>query len=351
MGYDGPPFAWDLDRRVALRAELDAYFAYLYELTRDELRYILDPADVMGPDYPSETFRVLKNNEIREFGEYRTQRLVLEAWDRFAADGTFDPARMGTETSIDILDTCESDIQRRLAAAEAPIVALRSEIGDSRTPTLFVEGGTDVRILEAAWTAFYPDEPLPVRLISAGGTTQMGSLAARGKAMRELLDGRVVCALADNDGEGRRLWNDGNLHKGGVWKEQTNGVNWCLLRPTDEFVEVMQAHQIPKSCWPFTVESCFPAALRAEAMAAGAYGFAPGAQSDLATNPQIAQRMLQVLPGLAEDDPASFYLRPLDPELKYAFAEWVCTPERRTRETFAAFEIVLERLKALLEGE
>ena len=64
-----------------LRAELDAYYAHLYGLTRDELRYILDPADVKGPDYPSETFRVLKNNEMREFGEYRTQRLVLAAWD------------------------------------------------------------------------------------------------------------------------------------------------------------------------------------------------------------------------------------------------------------------------------
>ena len=44
--------------------------------------HLLDPADVMGPDYPSETFRVLKNNGICQFGEYRTQRLVLEAWDR-----------------------------------------------------------------------------------------------------------------------------------------------------------------------------------------------------------------------------------------------------------------------------
>jgi hypothetical protein len=35
----------------------------------------------MGEDYPSETFRVLKQNEESEFGEYRTQRLVLEAWD------------------------------------------------------------------------------------------------------------------------------------------------------------------------------------------------------------------------------------------------------------------------------
>ena len=59
--------------------EADAQFAV--QGTRDELRYVLDPADVMGEDYPSETFRVLKNKELREFGEYRTQRLVLEAWD------------------------------------------------------------------------------------------------------------------------------------------------------------------------------------------------------------------------------------------------------------------------------
>ena len=51
-------------------------------MTRDELRYILDPKDVYGPDFPGETFRVLKDREIREFGEYRTRRLVLEAWDR-----------------------------------------------------------------------------------------------------------------------------------------------------------------------------------------------------------------------------------------------------------------------------
>ncbi|MEH2322059.1 MAG: N-6 DNA methylase [Nostoc sp.] len=82
MGYDGEPFIWNPNRRALLRAELDAYYAKLYGLTRDELRYILDPADVYGADFPSETFRVLKNNEIKQFGEYRTQRLVLEAWDR-----------------------------------------------------------------------------------------------------------------------------------------------------------------------------------------------------------------------------------------------------------------------------
>lgn len=93
LGHDGPPFAWDEDRRALLRADLDAFFARAYGLTRDELRYILDPADVKGPDYPSETFRVLKEKEIRQYGEFRTRRLVLEAWDRMDADGEF--AAMG----------------------------------------------------------------------------------------------------------------------------------------------------------------------------------------------------------------------------------------------------------------
>ena len=85
LGFTGNPFPWDTGRRALLRAELDAYYAKLYGLTRDELRYILDPADVHGEDFPSETFRVLKNNEMRAFGEYRTRRLVLEAWDRMFA--------------------------------------------------------------------------------------------------------------------------------------------------------------------------------------------------------------------------------------------------------------------------
>ncbi|MGB8701271.1 MAG: hypothetical protein WCD18_17805, partial [Thermosynechococcaceae cyanobacterium] len=54
----------------------------LYSLTRSELRYILDPTDLYGDEFPSETFLVLKNKEINQYGEYRTQRLVLDAWER-----------------------------------------------------------------------------------------------------------------------------------------------------------------------------------------------------------------------------------------------------------------------------
>ncbi|MDW8224393.1 MAG: hypothetical protein RMJ82_15740, partial [Gemmatales bacterium] len=45
-GIPLPPFKWDADRRARLRAELDAYYARLYGLTRKQLRYILDPADL-----------------------------------------------------------------------------------------------------------------------------------------------------------------------------------------------------------------------------------------------------------------------------------------------------------------
>jgi hypothetical protein len=85
LGYSSEPFLFDPPRRAQLRAELDAYYAQRYGLTREELRYVLDPEDVMGQGYPSETFRVLRDKEKREFGEYRTSKLVLDAWDRLQA--------------------------------------------------------------------------------------------------------------------------------------------------------------------------------------------------------------------------------------------------------------------------
>jgi hypothetical protein len=72
----------DRYHNAALRIEFDAYYAKLYGLTCDKLRYILDPKDVYGPDFLGETFGVLKEKEENEYGEYRTRRLVLEAWDK-----------------------------------------------------------------------------------------------------------------------------------------------------------------------------------------------------------------------------------------------------------------------------
>ena len=75
----GPGLAFwhfNFERRKKMFSDLIIDFG----LARNELRYILDPKDVYGPDFPGETFRVLKGE--KQYGEYRTRRLVLEAWDR-----------------------------------------------------------------------------------------------------------------------------------------------------------------------------------------------------------------------------------------------------------------------------
>lgn len=75
--------AKDEETRRRISAEIDARVArYLFRLTRDEVAYVLDPRNVLGQDTTAETFRSLRDQEIRAFGEYRTQRLVLHEYDR-----------------------------------------------------------------------------------------------------------------------------------------------------------------------------------------------------------------------------------------------------------------------------
>ena len=78
LGYDGPPFPWDAERRHHLQCELDAIYAHMYALDRDELEWMLDAP------HPGASFPTLKRNEIDAFGEYRTQRYVLNAFDQLA---------------------------------------------------------------------------------------------------------------------------------------------------------------------------------------------------------------------------------------------------------------------------
>lgn len=80
------PWIYNPERRDILQAELDAIFAHLYGLNTENLRYILDPENVCGKGCINETFRVLKDNELRQYGEYRTKCLVLETWNKFEYD-------------------------------------------------------------------------------------------------------------------------------------------------------------------------------------------------------------------------------------------------------------------------
>lgn len=85
MGFPDHKPTWDVHRRALLFAEIDAFYARKYKISREELTFILNPSDVFDESYPSETFRILRERETKTLGEFRTRRLVLEAYDRLAA--------------------------------------------------------------------------------------------------------------------------------------------------------------------------------------------------------------------------------------------------------------------------
>lgn len=68
--HESLPDRRDTGDRAQLRAEIDAYVAHLYGLSRDDFAYILD------------TFPVLKKKELQAFGEFRSKRKCLEEYDR-----------------------------------------------------------------------------------------------------------------------------------------------------------------------------------------------------------------------------------------------------------------------------
>ena len=70
-----PPFVWDEERRLRLRAKLDAVFFHLYGVTdRDDVRYIYS------------TFPIVERQEMATYDRYRSRDLCL-AWMNALAAG------------------------------------------------------------------------------------------------------------------------------------------------------------------------------------------------------------------------------------------------------------------------
>lgn len=73
VGWLGPPFRWDAERRSSLIAELDAMFFHLYGLSHDDAAFVLDQ------------FPITQRNDVSLYGEYRTKRVVLERLSSIAS--------------------------------------------------------------------------------------------------------------------------------------------------------------------------------------------------------------------------------------------------------------------------
>lgn len=72
MGYYAPPFYWNDKERFQIQCELDAIYAHLYGLEKEEMDYIL------------ETFPIVKRKDIAKYGSYRTKETILQLYDAFA---------------------------------------------------------------------------------------------------------------------------------------------------------------------------------------------------------------------------------------------------------------------------
>jgi hypothetical protein len=136
VGWEGPPFQWSEDRRLRLRAELDAAFMHLYGYDRDQVDYILD------------TFWVVRDRDAREHGSYRTKQLILEAYDAmgvatperpFASrlvPGPGDPEAAHQPTSDEGPGRWvrSADVERAIQRGSVPKIGRRDQPGKKAVP-------------------------------------------------------------------------------------------------------------------------------------------------------------------------------------------------------------------------
>jgi hypothetical protein len=92
LGYEGPPFKWDDERRFLIRCELDAAFFCLYLGNEQEwkqngskelLAYFPTPHHAV--EYIMDTFRILRERDEAAHGTYRTKDTILEIYDEMQA--------------------------------------------------------------------------------------------------------------------------------------------------------------------------------------------------------------------------------------------------------------------------
>jgi hypothetical protein len=85
FGFVAPPIRWNDTERASLICELHAIYSHLYGLKREELECVFD------------SFKALKNNEIRRHGAFVTKMRTLEYYDKFM--GIIRPIQVEEKTS------------------------------------------------------------------------------------------------------------------------------------------------------------------------------------------------------------------------------------------------------------
>ncbi|MBN6102697.1 AAA family ATPase [Xanthomonas sp. CFBP 8703] len=250
---------------------------------------------------------------------------------------------MGETPHLAIMGSHLEEISKQIERLKSDGADLTRQIEAAAAPILFVEGESDAKLMECAWSLFAGEIPAP-SIQSCQGTTKMESLAGDGLVLSSLVPGKQIYVLVDNDRDGRELRKDKRLTaRGGIWKQHnSNKTFWCRLAASDEFVSMMSSKGIPEQNWPATLENIFPSSTRVRA----------GDNYQRSTTPFKELLEPSIYPkisgSLQESDEESFYFLAPTPETKDLFVDWLIEQSRHNSDLLEPVRSVIEDLRNLI---
>lgn len=254
---------------------------------------------------------------------------------------------MGETPHLPVISSYLKEAHEKIVQQEQDKLSLLETLQQHQQSIVFVEGICDVAVFTKAWQVLI-GEQMPFRFESAGGTTKMESLASDGKILLGVAPDRKIFALVDNDTEGRALYGNSRLARGGWVQHNSNKVYWCRLPFSQEFSQFMSGIRLPQSVWPGSLENIFSSDVRLRAQEAGALRLTTHPHAEIIT----AEYFPRIQPYLApRDDAKHFYVLSTHEDYKVPFSEWIVELGNREPDIFEPLRGIFEQLNEILAGD
>ncbi|MFC1830500.1 ATP-dependent endonuclease [Thermodesulfobacteriota bacterium] len=255
---------------------------------------------------------------------------------------------MGETPLLPIISHYLKESTEKIQSLKEGIESINTKLSHATSPILFVEGESDKIIFQKCWELFgAPEYSLVIE--DCYGSTKMKSLSQDGLVIENIGNGREVFILVDNDKEGRELYKNKRLGRGGGgnWvMHNSNKTYWCRLKISDDFKQKMKTLNIPENSWPYTIENCFDQNNHKKAIEKGVLRFEEYLHDELIkcdTSNKI------VIPLATSDDHT--YLRAPNKEKKIPYANWIVNQHENDPSVLEPFRLIFENLLKILKNE
>ncbi|PYD87450.1 hypothetical protein DNF23_38510 [Pseudomonas syringae pv. pisi] len=255
---------------------------------------------------------------------------------------------MGETPHLPVISAYLRDAHAQISMQAEANLELGRKLSAHNQSIVFVEGESDVVILNKAWQILM-HEDMPFRFESCGGTSKMEGLSRDGKILSNLAPGRKVFALVDNDTEGRSLYTNGKLKFKGRWvRHNSNNVYWCRLPFNEGFERHMKSIGLPERMWPGSLENLFNPSLKQRAVDAGVLRIKDCPHAEVIDQEHFGRIRPYLEP---REDLLHFNLLANDEETKVSFAEWIAEISDEEPEIFEPLRVVFTGLLQCMDDE